>query len=351
MTKNPSHIIQEIKSRLGSRLAILAHHYQRDEVVAHADIVGDSLELSRNIATLDAEHIVFCGVSFMAETAAILAKPGQKIHLPAAEAGCPMSEMAQAGLLAQVLEQLNAGGRKVVPLAYVNTQAAVKAVCGRFGGSVCTSANAQTMLKWALDQGDAVLFAPDRNLAHNTADKIAMPDSQRHTLSLQVEQAQANLAESGSFDMDAAESARLIIWPGYCSVHECFTLAHVQNARSQTPEAKIVVHPECKPEVVRAADAAGSTSLIIKYCAEAPEGATIVVGTEIHLVRRLAERYKGVKNIRPLFDSSCRDMTLTDENRLAANLQNLEQAEAVTVDEQTAAPARDALDRMLKACA
>lgn len=351
MTQNPTETIQAIKDKLGPGLAILAHHYQRDEIVGHADIVGDSLELSRHIAALDAEHIVFCGVSFMAETAAILAKPDQKIHLPAREAGCPMSEMAQAGLLAQVLERCNASGRRVIPLAYVNTQAAVKAVCGRFGGSVCTSANAKTMLKWAFSQGDAVLFAPDRNLATNTADTLGVPETERHTLSLKVSEIAKNLAESGEPDIQAADAARLIIWPGYCSVHECFTLEHVEQIRRNAQNIRIVVHPECRPEVVRAADAAGSTSFIIKYCSEAPDGARIAVGTEINLVRRLAEKYKGAKDIRPLFESSCKDMTLTDEHRLAENLINIEQAEAVTVPEETAEPARLALERMLQACA
>lgn len=351
MTRNSSDIIEKAKNDLGSNLAILAHHYQQDEIVRHADFTGDSLELSRKIADLDAEHIVFCGVSFMAETAAILARPGQKVYLPAPEAGCPMSEMAQAGLLAQVLARLNASGRKIVPLAYVNTQAAVKAVCGRFNGSVCTSANAETMLKWALDQGDGVLFAPDKNLAMNTADQLGMPESDRLQLEIAVEQSQKTLAESGEQGLDAVGDARLIIWPGYCSVHDCLDVGHVEQARRESPEAKVIVHPECRPEVVRASDAAGSTSSIIKYCQNAPKGSTIVVGTEIHLVARLRERYKGVKDVRPLMESSCADMAATDEALLASVLTNLEHAEPTTVPEETAAPARIALERMLKACA
>lgn len=351
MTGDPCQTIAEIKERLGSRLAVLAHHYQRDEIVRHADITGDSLELSREIAGLEAEHVVFCGVRFMAETAAVLARPGQKIHLPAPEAGCPMSEMAQAGLLAQVIERLNAAGRKVVPLAYVNTQAAVKAICGRFDGSVYTSANASTMLKWALEQGDAVLFVPDRNLAVNTADRLGLAESERHMLSLKVENFQKDLAESGEPDVSAASKAPLIVWPGYCSVHQLFNLAHVDAARKQDPEIKIVVHPECAPEVVRASDAAGSTSFIIKYCAEAQEGAHIAVGTEIHLVDRLTERYKGAKDVRPLFASDCPDMAATDEALLARVLTSLDAAQTVTVPEEQAAPARKALERMLAACA
>jgi quinolinate synthase len=344
-------IITEIKNSLGPRLTVLAHHYQRDEIVAHADIVGDSLELSRKIPELAAEYIVFCGVSFMAETAAVLARPGQKVHLPAIEAGCPMSEMAQADLLAQVLARLNASGRKVVPLAYVNTQAAVKAVCGRFDGSVCTSANAATMLEWALDRGDAVLFAPDRNLAVNTADDIGLPVSERLALDIGVERFEKNISESGEPDVEAAENARLIVWPGYCSVHECFDVAQVEQVRREDPNVRVVVHPECRPEVVRASDARGSTSFIIDYCREAPDGANIAVGTEIHLVQRLSERYKGVKNVRPLLESSCADMAVTDEALLAATLADISDAEPITVPEETAEPARKALKRMLEACA
>mgnify|MGYP006285980263 CR=1 FL=1 len=351
MTDNSHRIIEQAKSDYGSNLVILAHHYQQDEVVRHADVIGDSLELSRKIADLEAEHIVFCGVSFMAETAAILARPGQKVYLPAPEAGCPMSEMAQGGLLAQVLARLNATGRRIIPLAYVNTQAAVKAVCGRFGGSVCTSANAGTMLDWALKQGDGVLFAPDRNLAHNTADLLGIPESERVTLGISVENFEKSLSESGEPDAEKTADAKLIVWPGYCSVHECFDTGHLEHARKESPDAKVIVHPECRPDVVRASDASGSTSSIIRYCRDAAEGSTIYIGTEIHLVKRLADQYNGVKTIRPLMESSCADMAATDAALLASVLSNLDAAEPETVPEETAAPARTALERMLAACA
>jgi quinolinate synthase len=168
--------VSAIRARLGRRLCILAHHYQADEVVRHADILGDSLELARRIDGLDAEHIVFCGVHFMAETAAILARPEQKVHIPDINASCVMAEMAPAPLVETVIKALNQGGRRIIPLTYVNSSAAVKAVCGRFGGSVCTSANAAIMLRWALDQGDGVLFLPDANLGMNTARLLGLKD-------------------------------------------------------------------------------------------------------------------------------------------------------------------------------
>lgn len=333
--------IEALREKHGTRLAILGHHYQVDDVVRHVDLKGDSLELARRVPGLDAEYIVFCGVWFMAESAAILTKPGQKVFQPVPEAGCDMADMAAATAVEKVLEKLNAE-RKVIPLAYVNTSAAVKAVVGRFGGTVCTSANANTMLKWCVDRGDAVLFLPDKNLANNTADTLGIEVAKRRII---------EIADDGAhLDMDACKAAELLIWPGYCYVHDLFEKEQMQKARAASPDAKIAVHPECTPPVVQEADFVGSTSSIIKYVADAPEGETIYIGTEISLVMRLCKEYAGKKDVRPLFESQCKDMAATTETDLLATLENLESLEPVEVAGDIAEPARLALERMLEAC-
>ncbi|WP_417292066.1 quinolinate synthase NadA, partial [Desulfovibrio porci] len=203
--------VTALKKQLGARVRIMGHHYQSDAVVAHCDITGDSLELARRVPDVDAEHIVFCGVFFMGESAALLAKPGQAVHLPAPDADCMMSLMTPAGLARRVLEQLTATGRRVVPLAYVNTTLALKAVVGEYGGAVCTSANAETMLRWALDQGDGVLFLPDKHLGRNTAGKLGLTPDEQHILRL-----------NGHGLIDAERQPRdrpLLLWPGCCAIH------------------------------------------------------------------------------------------------------------------------------------
>jgi quinolinate synthase len=339
---NASERIEAVRARMGDRLAIVGHHYQSDEVIRHTDAAGDSLELARTLPGPPVEHIVFCGVYFMAESAAILAKPGQQVHIPDEEASCVMADMAPDFLVAAVLKRLLASGRRVIPLAYVNSSAAVKAVCGRFGGAVCTSANAPAMLRWALNQGDGVLFLPDKNLARNTADKLGLPEQERLILDVR--------AGGDNVDPQAHKNVQLFIWPGVCSVHHRFKLEHVRRVREQGPEAKVAVHPECCPEVVQAADGDGSTSYLIKYCEQAPEGSAVCVGTEINLVRRLAERHAPGKRIFPLVESCCANMAKITEEKLAAQLERLEAAEPVFVPEELAEPSRLALQRMLEAC-
>jgi quinolinate synthase len=335
--------ITRLRRTLGERLVIMAHHYQHDEVVRHADITGDSLELARRVPDLGAAHIVFCGVYFMAETAAILAAPGQTVHLPDLEADCIMAAMAPASRVAAVLAHLASGGRRVVPLAYVNSSAAVKAVVGRHGGAVCTSANAETMMRWALKLGDAVLFLPDRNLAWNTADRLGLPENERLVLDVR--------GDGRRLDPAAARSVRLFAWPGMCAIHHRMKPAHVAQARAADPQALVVVHPECRPEVVALADASGSTRGIIDYCNRAPEGAVIYVGTEIRLVRRLAARHAPSKRILPLLESACENMGKISAAKLLACLQRLDGPYAVQVGPEEAAPARAAVERMLEVCA
>ncbi len=343
----PSQTIERIREKMGSKLAIVAHHYQSDDVIRHADITGDSLELSRKVAGLEAEHIVFCGVYFMAESAAILRRENQKIHLPDTRATCPMAEMAIAENVDKTLEMLSRDGRKIIPLTYVNSTAAVKAVVGRWDGTVCTSANAQKMLAWTLEQGDAVLFLPDRHLAWNTANVLGIPESERFIIDRGVIE-----GDPGLFvDVKAAAGARLIMWPGYCPIHEEFVLDSIMKIRNEEPEAKVIVHPECPPEVTSAADGNGSTSFIIKYCEEVESGTTIYVATEANLVHRLAKRHKDTKTIKPLQVSYCEDMGKTTEENLAALLERIETAQPVNVTDDVREPSKKALETMLQVCA
>jgi len=329
--------IENLRAEYGSQVAILAHHYQHDKVVAHADYCGDSLELARKISSLQAKRIVMCGVYFMAESASILAGPDQKVSIPSREAGCLLSNMAPAWLVEKKLQELNDQGRHIVPLAYVNTSAAVKALCGRFGGSVCTSANATTMLDWALKQGDGVVFLPDKNLGRNTANILGVPTEDQSDLDLR------SLADG--------RQARLFFWPGVCVVHNLIKAHHIQSIRGSHPEAKIIVHPECLPQVVDMADASGSTSTIIRYVREAAPGTTIFVGTEINLVQRLAREYGPDKTVRPVLDTACSNMAKITEQNLAQHLENLDFAPGVTVSANVQQEALVALDRMLKICA
>ncbi len=338
-----SDIIAEQKKRYGKRLAILGHHYQSDEIIRHTDLKGDSLELARQIEKLEAEYIVFCGVHFMAESAAIVRRENQKVYIPDASAGCVMANMAPAWLVDKVLTKiLNETGRKIIPLAYVNTPAAVKTVCGKHGGSVCTSANAEKMLSWALDQGDAVLFLPDKNLALNTANRLGIPEEKRMLLDIR--------GKGEKIDTKATKDKDLLIWPGLCAIHQRFKLSQMDKFRTDYPGCKIIVHPECPPELVKAADGDGSTSYLIKYVDEAPAGTTIVIGTETNLVNRLKNMFPD-KNIMPLGISICSNMAKINEKNLANILQNLETAQYEDVSDEIREPAKKALERMLQVCA
>ena len=343
---NPTQAIAAAREKLGRDLTVLGHHYQGDDVLNNTDKRGDSLELARAIPGLASRYIAFCGVYFMAESAAILATGEQGVHTPRPDAKCVMAEMAPALLAERVFERLARTGRRIVPLTYVNSSAAVKALCGRHGGSVCTSANAPTMLEWALEQGDGVLFLPDKNLALNTANALDVPPDKR--LLLDVRRGGDNL------DPEAARKADLLVWPGCCATHFRFKVGHVEAARQAHPGCKIVVHPECMPEVVRASDGAGSTTYLINYVRQAPEGATVVVGTELNLVKRLAAEYAPGKTVLPLAESTCSNMAKTDAAALAALLAKLVSPtppDPVRVPSAIADPASQALATMLDVCA
>ncbi|GAB4506164.1 MAG: quinolinate synthase NadA [Anaerolineales bacterium] len=331
--------IRAAKAALGSDLVILTHHYQRDSIVAFGDFVGDSLELSRRAAQVrDARYIVFCGVDFMAETAAMLCGPNQVVLIPDRTAMCPMAAMAtrqQAVLAWDALTAL--WGDDLVPVTYQNSYADLKAFCGEHGGAVCTSANAQKVLQWAFSQRGHVIFFPDEHLGRNSALALGVPASQ------------IRVWDPDAPDPQALRDARMIVWKGFCHVHTRFTTADVDAIRARYPDAKIVVHPECTAEVVARADAAASTSGIVRYVRDLPAGATVAIGTEIHLVERLAAQNPD-KTVVPLARSQCGAMYRITPQALAYTLDELTQGRFVNrvrVPKSIQKWANKALERML----
>ena len=349
----PAQAIDRILARkreLGRRLVILGHHYQRDEVIGLADFTGDSLKLCRQAAAADADFIVFCGVHFMAESADILTGGRRVVVLPDLSAGCAMAEMAEPDDLADALAFLSAGGAKVVPVTYVNSTAAAKAVTARWGGACCTSGNARRVFEWALaprDRGGAggqkVLALPDQHLGRNTA--VAMGFSPDECLVYDPRQ------ERGGLTAEAVERARFILWKGHCYVHQRFTVEQIERVRRQWPGVRVIVHPECPLEVVRAADEAGSTEQIIQRVQASPPGARWAVGTEANLVRRLAAACPD-RPVRTLADTPpmCITMARIDPPHVLWVLDNLAQGQVVnrvSVPPDVAAEARAALERMI----
>lgn len=339
--------IEERKEQLADRLLILGHHYQQDSVYRFADLSGDSLKLSREAATIqDKEFLVFCGVHFMAEAADILAAEHQKVLLPHLDAGCPMADMATRPAIAAAWEELSRAtglhDTAIVPITYVNSSADVKAFVGEHGGSVCTSSNAQRVLKWALTQGQLVFFFPDQHLGRNAAWFLDIPEEQvvlwRRGEPL------------GGNSEDELKQARVVLWDGYCEVHTRIFPEHVSHWRAEASGAKIIVHPECRNEVVRAADLSGSTEAIIKAVADSERGSHWVIGTEINLVQRLAKEHpeKTIHSLTP--GCLCPTMDAIAPINLLWVLDNIVEGRLVNrihVDTETAAQARKSLDRML----
>ena len=349
-TASPDDLAQRIhdaKTTLGERLMVLGHHYQREEVMRWADCRGDSFGLSRLAAdNSTAEFIVFCGVHFMAESADILTGPVQHVILPDLNAGCSMADMADLDTVEDAWAAIAAVGNieRVVPITYMNSSAALKAFVGRHGGAVCTSSNARAVVSWALERGDQLLFFPDQHLGRNTGyqlgyDEDAMRVWDRHR-------------EFGGLAEHDIKAATLLLWKGHCSVHQRFRPEHVVAFRAAHPGGLVVVHPECAHETVVLADEVGSTDSIIKAVAAAPSGTVIGVGTEIHLVQRLASEHpdKTVTSLDPLI-CPCSTMFRIDAAHLAWVLEGLVGGEVrnrITVDPETAEWARVALQRMLE---
>jgi quinolinate synthase len=286
------------KRARGDRLVILGHHYQQDEVIQFADLTGDSLKLSQLAAEQrQAEHVVFCGVHFMAESADILTDDSVKVILPDLSAGCSMADMAALDQVEEAWESLTrATDDQIVPITYVNSTASIKSFCGSHGGACCTSSNARPMLEWALDRGKKVLFLPDQHLGRNTAYAMGFP--------LEEMVVYDPSEREGGLEPRQVSAARFILWKGHCSVHQLFTEKQCEALRRTEPDRKILVHPECPWEVVQQADLAGSTEFIIKTINEAAAGSKWAVGTEVHLVNRLAQKHED-KDVRSLASIQC----------------------------------------------
>ncbi len=340
--------IEAARRELGARLVILGHHYQRDDVVCHADITGDSFKLAKLAAERpEADYIVFCGVHFMAESADIL-KPGeQKVILPDLGAGCSMADMATAEQVEDAWEQLRSIGIldefKVAPVTYMNSSAAIKAFCGEHDGVVCTSSNAVPLFDKYLKEADKLFFFPDQHLGRNTGVKFGIPLDEMALWDPNK--------ELGGNTPEQLRKARLILWKGHCSVHGRFRPWHVDTIRKEVPGIKVLVHPECEREVVEKSDLNGSTEYIIKVIEAAPSGSAWAIGTEVNLVQRLAKQHPD-KDIRLLAPDLCMCATMyrIAPQNLAWALDSLVRGRVVnqiTVDDETAAWARVALDRML----
>src|SRR5215475_1580565 len=338
--------IRNAKEKLGRRLVILGHHYQRDEVIKFADLRGDSFKLAEWASTQkDAEFIVFCGVHFMAESADILSASYQKVVLPDMSAGCSMADMAALDQVESCWSDLmQVAPGKIIPITYMNSTAAIKAFCGRHDGAVCTSSNANAVMRRALERDDRILFLPDQHLGRNTG----------YALGLRLEEMPVwdPYEELGGNAEEALNHSRAVLWKGHCSVHQRFLPMHVAQVRSRYPGIRVIAHPECRFEVVQLADDAGSTEHIIKCLTQSPVGTKWAVGTEIHLVNRLMKE-NPARFIIPLDDCGCLCSTMfrIDPQHLLWSLENLVEGRVVnqiSVERDVAANARIALNRMLE---
>ncbi|MCX5864932.1 MAG: quinolinate synthase NadA [Deltaproteobacteria bacterium] len=334
------------KKELGGNLLILGHHYQQEATFQFADLTGDSLKLARNAAEAkDRKYIVFCGVHFMAESADILTAPDQVVILPDLRAGCPMADMADSDEVASAWQELaGVDTGRVIPVTYVNSSARIKAFVGTRGGSVCTSSNAERVLTWALSQGDKVFFFPDEHLGRNSASALGIPEDE-------VVLWQRGMPLGGNTP-EALRKARVILWDGYCTVHMEFSASLLGQWRERIPGIRIIVHPECRNEVVSRADQYGSTEAIIKAVADSPPGTKWAIGTEVNLVNRLKCQYPD-REIHLLAPSPCLCETMyrIRPASLLWVLDNLAQGRVVnqiTVPSDVAAEAKLALDRMLR---
>jgi quinolinate synthase len=348
--------IAAAKQKLGRRLVILGHHYQRDEVIKFADYTGDSYKLAGQVSQHpDADFIVFCGVHFMAESADVLSADNQQVILPDLAAGCSMADMADPEQLEQGWTDLGqmlgngSGGatlqpRDVIPVTYINSSAAIKAFVGEHGGVVCTSSNAAATLKWAWQRGERIMFLPDQHLGRNTAYKLGVPLDQMVVWDPNE--------IWGGLEPDAVRNARMLLWKGHCSVHARFTVRQIENIRAQHPGVRVIVHPEVTWDVVQAADDSGSTEYIIRTVKESPVGSTWAVGTEIHLVNRLAREAAPDRTVLSLdqFGCLCSTMFRVSPNHLLWVLEGLVDGQVnnrIVVPDNQKHWTRVALDRML----
>ena len=340
--------ILEAKAKLGKRLVILGHHYQRDDVYRHADFTGDSLKLSRLAANSDAEYIVFCGVHFMAEVADILSRPEQISILPDLSAGCSMADMASLAKVTRAWRELSEvlnPDETITPVTYINSAADLKAFCGEHGGIVCTSTNARKILEWSFARREKVLFFPDQHLGRNTGFKMGIPLDEMVVWDFDQ--------PLGGLTPEQIKKARMILWKGFCSVHQMFQPQHILKFRNQHTDGLVISHPENNFEVCQLSDYVGSTEYIINTVAESAPGTRWLVGTELNLVNRLAEQFKSENKIIQFMAPTvcmCSTMARIDPQHLAWTLENLVEGKVVNqikVSQVEADMARLSLQRML----
>jgi len=333
--------ILEEKKRLGPSTMILGHHYQRHGIVEIADRIGDSFGLAKAAAEAsDVKYIGFCGVRFMAESAAILCRDDQKVFHPEPEAGCPMADMAPMDSVAEswrlITTRADYQGRKMVPVTYMNSHAPLKAFTGEHGGVVCTSSNATKVMDWAFEQGDLVLFFPDQYLGRNTAKAMGLRD----------EEMKVWYPSKPDGGVDSLDGVRVLLWNGHCPVHMKFTARDVQFVKNQFEGAKVVVHPECTEDVVQLADAAGSTEFILNYVKNLPPKSLVFVATEFNMVKRLQTENPD-KRVEMLTRSLCPTMYMVDLHKVLRTLRHLDTEAPVPMPPEIKEPAREALARML----
>ncbi len=350
----PDHTMDEriraAKQQLGRDVVILGHHYQRDEVIRFADVTGDSYKLSQEAARAEGRYIVFCGVHFMAESADVLARPGQATILPDLNAGCSMADMAEITQVEDCWEQLvqmgftTDKGQGITPITYMNSTAAIKAFCGERGGLVCTSSNAKGAFQWSFAKSGKLLFLPDQHLGRNTGFGLGIPLDEMVVWDPFMLQ--------GGLTPDRLRKAKVILWKGHCSVHQRFLPEHVDKVRAQHPDIRVIVHPECRIEVCQKADDIGSTERLIRIAKEAPAGTKFAIGTEIHLINRVAKSNPD-KMVITLDDAGCLCTTMyrISPQHLCWALENLVEGNIVNqikVRDNVKQWAKVALDRMLE---
>lgn len=334
-----------LKEELKDKMLVLGHHYQQDDVIDFADVRGDSLKLAQDAANIDKPYIVFCGVHFMAETADILTPADKKVILPDLRAGCSMADMANRAEIDKAWSYINGSlsGEKVIPVTYINCAATLKSFVGENGGSICTSSNAEKIIEWALEKGDKLLFFPDQHLGRNTCYKMGIGLDEMITYDPNK--------FNGGVTPEQIQKAKVILWYGYCSVHQGFTAQQVKVLKEQDPNVNVIVHPECSFDVVQAADEAGSTSYIINRVKELPAGSHIAIGTEINLVNRLAKEFpeKKIVSLSP-YQCLCTTMYRVRPRWLLASFRAIKEDKPINVikvDELTAKGSRTALETML----
>jgi quinolinate synthase len=345
--------IAAARAKLGATTILLGHHYQRDEVIRFTDYTGDSYKLSKIASETDARYIVFCGVHFMAESADVLGHAGQQVILPDLNAGCSMADMAEISQVEACWEALERLGlaADIVPLTYMNSTAAIKAFCGERGGLVCTSSNARAAFEWAFARGKRILFLPDQHLGRNTGFSMGIP---LHEMAVWDPWAVQIGPSQGGQTRENLASSRILLWKGHCAVHQRFLPSHVDQVRAKYPGIQVIVHPECRWEVCQKADALGSTERLIQLVEQAPAGSMFAVGTELHLVNRLAHRFAAEgKRVITLDDTGCLCTTMyrISPHHLAWALENLAEGRVVNriqVRSSVKRWARVALDRMLE---